>query len=252
MTISCNLEGRVALVSGATSGVGQHFVRTLAANGAAVALTGRQSGCVKDLEAEIKAAGGRGLGIVMDVTDPTSVRSAVEIAETELGPINVLVNNADISRDDLAVDVTEEDFDAVLDTNLKGSFLLAQEVGRRMIGHDQGGSIINIASTVARRAFLGSSVYAMSKAGMVVMTRATALEWARHNINVNTVCLGEIATESNAEYFNSEKGKTVISSFPGKALGKLEDLDGILLLLASESSAFITGSTIEVDGGQPL
>lgn len=252
MTLSCDLENRVAFVSGATSDLGQQFVRTLAARGAAVVLAGHKSNCVDELEAEIKASGGHGLGIVMDITDPASIRNAVEVAETKLGPINVLVNNASISRDDLAVDVAEEDFDAVLDTNLKGSFLLAQEVGRRMIEHGQGGSIINIASMIAYPAFAGSSVYDMSKAGMVVMTRAMALEWARHNINVNTVCLGEIATETNAEYFNSEIGKTLVAGFPGKALGKLEDLEGILLLLASDSSAFITGSTIEVDGGQAL
>jgi len=252
VSISCNLEGKVALVSGATCCVGQQFARTLAASGAAVALAGRESDRVKELEAEIEARGGHGLGIVMDVNDPASIQNAVEVAETELGPINVLVNNAGISRDDLAVDVTEEDFDAVLDTNLKGSFTLAREVGRRMIERGQGGSIINIASIAAFRAISGSSVYAMSKAGMVVMTRAMALEWARYNINVNTICPGEIATESNAEYFNSEKGKAVVAGFPGRDLGKLKDLDGILLLLASDSSAFITGSTIEVDGGQPL
>ncbi len=242
----------MALVSGATSCIGQQVARTLAANGVAVVLTGHRSDCLKELGEEINAGDGSGLVIVMDVTDPASVRNAVEVAETELGHIDVLVNNAGVSRDDLAVDVMEEDFDAVLDSNLKGAFILAQEVGRRMIERGQGGSIINIASMVAYRGFSGSSIYDMSKAGMVVMTRAMALEWARYNINVNTICTGEIATELNSEYFDSEEGKAVVAGFPGRALGKLEDLDGILLLLASVSSAFITGSTIEVDGGQPL
>ncbi|NQV21743.1 MAG: glucose 1-dehydrogenase [Rhodospirillales bacterium] len=252
MTISCNLEGKVIFVTGATSGFGQHFARTLAASGASVAMTGRRSERLEQLEAEIEGRDGRALGIVMDVMDSDSIKNAIEVAETELGPINVLVNNAGISRDNLAVNIPEEDYDAVLDTNLKGPFLLAQEIGRRMIERGKGGSIINVGSMVAYRAFRGLSTYAMSKAGMVAMTRSLALEWARYNINVNTICPGYVETEMNSEYFNSEKGKAVVAKFPGKALGKLEDLDGILLLLASDSSAFITGATIEVDGGQPL
>lgn len=252
MTITCNLEGKVAFVTGATSGFGRHFARTLAASGAAVALTGRRAGRLEELEAEIKDRGGRALGIVMDVMDAASIRNAVEVAETGLGPINVLVNNAGISRDNLAVNVSEEDYDAVLDTNLKGPFILAQEVGRRMIERGQGGSIINIGSMVATRSFRGLSIYGMSKAGLVAMTRSLALEWARYNVNVNAICPGYIETEMNSEYFNSDKGKAVIAGYPGRSLGKLEDLDGILLLMASDASAFMTGSTIEVDGGQPL
>lgn len=252
MTITCDLEGKVAFVTGATSGFGRHFARTLAASGAAVALTGRRAGRLEELEAEIKDRGGRALGIVMDVMDAASIRNAVEVAETGLGPINVLVNNAGISRDNLAVNVSEEDYDAVLDTNLKGPFILAQEVGRRMIERGQGGSIINIGSMVATRSFRGLSIYGMSKAGLVAMTRSLALEWARYNVNVNAICPGYIETEMNSEYFNSDKGKAVIAGYPGRSLGKLEDLDGILLLMASDASAFMTGSTIEVDGGQPL
>jgi NAD(P)-dependent dehydrogenase (short-subunit alcohol dehydrogenase family) len=188
----------------------------------------------------------------MDVMDPASIRNALEVAETELGPINVLVNNAGISRDNLAVNVPEEDYDAVLNTNLKGPFILAQEVGRRMIERGQGGSIINISSMVATRSFRGLSIYGMSKAGLVAMTRSLALEWARYKVNVNAICPGYIETEMNTEYFNTEKGKAVIAGYPGRSLGKLEDLDGALLLLASNSSAFMTGATVEVDGGQPL
>ncbi len=252
MSISCNLEGKVVLVTGATSGFGQHFARTLAASGAAVALTGRRSEILEELEAEIEAKDGRALGIVMDVMDAGSIRNAVKVAETKLGPINVLVNNAGISRADMAANITEEDYDAVLGTNLKGPFMLAQEVGRRMIERGEGGSIINIASMLAYRPFRGLTTYAMSKAGMVAMTRSLALEWARYHINVNTICPGYIETEMNKDYFGSEKGKAVIAGFPGKALGKLDDLNGMLLLLASDSSAFFTGSTIELDGGQPL
>ncbi len=252
MTMSSNLEGRVVFVTGATGGFGRHFARTLAASGASVAMTGRRSERLEELEAEIESRDGRALGIVMDVRDPASIKNAIDVAETELGPINVLVNNAGISRDNLAVNVSEDDYDAVLETNLKGPFLLAQEIGRRMIERGEGGSIINIASMLAYRAFRGLSVYAMSKAGMVAMTRSLALEWARYKINVNTLCPGYIETEMNTEYFNSEKGKAVVNGFPGRALGKLEDLDGILLLLASDASAFMTGSTIEIDGGQPL
>ncbi len=252
MTITCNLEGKVAFVTGATSGFGRQFARTLAAHGAAVAMTGRRSERLEDLEAEIQNQDGRALGIVMDVMDPASIRNALEVAETELGPINVLVNNAGISRDNLAVNVPEEDYDAVLNTNLKGPFILAQEVGRRMIERGQGGSIINISSMVATRSFRGLSIYGMSKAGLVAMTRSLALEWARYKVNVNAICPGYIETEMNTEYFNTEKGKAVIAGYPGRSLGKLEDLDGALLLLASNSSAFMTGATVEVDGGQPL
>jgi NAD(P)-dependent dehydrogenase (short-subunit alcohol dehydrogenase family) len=252
VTITCNLEGKVAFVTGATSGFGRHFARTLAASGAAVAITGRRAERLEELEAEITDRGGRAFGIVMDVMDAASIRNAVEVAETGLGPINVLVNNAGISRDNLAVNVSEEDYDAVLDTNLKGPFILAQEVGRRMIERGQGGSIINIGSMVATRSFRGLSIYGMSKAGLVAMTRSLALEWARYKVNVNAICPGYIETEMNSEYFNSDKGKAVIAGYPGRSLGKLEDLDGILLLMASDASAFMTGSTIEVDGGQPL
>jgi NAD(P)-dependent dehydrogenase (short-subunit alcohol dehydrogenase family) len=215
-------------------------------------MTGRRSERLEDLEAEIQNQDGRALGIVMDVMDPASIRNALEVAETELGPINVLVNNAGISRDNLAVNVPEEDYDAVLNTNLKGPFILAQEVGRRMIERGQGGSIINISSMVATRSFRGLSIYGMSKAGLVAMTRSLALEWARYKVNVNAICPGYIETEMNTEYFNTEKGKAVIAGYPGRSLGKLEDLDGALLLLASNSSAFMTGATVEVDGGQPL
>jgi NAD(P)-dependent dehydrogenase (short-subunit alcohol dehydrogenase family) len=252
VTISCDLNGKVVLVTGTTSGFGKQFARTLAASGAAVALTGRRKELLDELEAEIKAGGGKALGIVMDVMDPASIRNAVSVTESELGPVEVLVNNAGISRSDLAINVSEEDYDAVLDTNLKGPFILAQEVGRRMIERGQGGSIVNVASMLAYRAYRGLSTYAMSKAGMVAMTRSMALEWASHKINVNTICPGYIETEMNADYFSSEKGKAVVAGFPGRALGKLADLDGLILLLASDSSAFITGSTIEIDGGQPL
>lgn len=252
MSISCNLDGKVALVTGATSGFGQHFARTLAASGATVAITGRRGDRLDELQAEIEGKGGRALGIVMDVMDPASIRNAVDVAETELGAINVLVNNAGISRERLIVDVTEEDYDAVLDTNLKGPYILAQEVGRRMIERGEGGNIINIASMMAYRPYRGLSAYGMSKAGMVAMTRCMALEWARYNININTLCPGYVETDMNSEYFHSEKGLKVVNSFPGKALGKLDDLNGILLLLASDSAEFMTGSTIEIDGGQPL
>lgn len=252
MTITCDLGGKVVFVTGATSGFGQHFARVLAASGAIIAMTGRRRERLEQLETEIGASGGRALGIVMDVMNSDSIRNAVQVAEAELGPINVLINNAGISADNLAVNVPEEDYQAVLDTNLKGPFFLAQEIGRRMIDRGDGGSIINIASMLAYRAFRGLSVYSMSKAGMVAMTRSLALEWARYNINVNTLCPGYITTEMNTDYFNSEKGKAMVASFPGRALGRLEDLDGILLLMASSASAFITGATIEVDGGQSL
>ena len=248
------LKGKTALVTGSTSGIGLGVARIFAENGANIVLNGfGDADEIETIRTELeKTSGAKAVYNGADMTRPEEIRAMCEEAISTFGAVDILVNNAGISRSDLAVNISEEDYDAVLDTNLKGPFILAQEVGRRMIERGEGGSIINISSMLAYRSYRGLATYAMSKAGMVAMTRSLALEWAKYNINVNTICPGYIETEMNKDYFHSEKGKAVVAGFPGQALGKLDDLNGTLLLLASGASAFMTGSTIELDGGQPL
>lgn len=253
MTFTCDLSGEVALVTGATSGLGRRFGAALAGAGAAVAITGRRTEKLDSLKSEIEANGGRVLPIALDVTDMTSIRNAVEITERELGPINVLVNNAGAYSEKLARSFSEADFDTIIATNIKGAFFMAQEVGNRMIAHGQGGRIINISSMTALHPVQGMSVYGMSKAAEIQMTKSLALEWARYNINVNAICPGFIDSEMTGAYFRTDPGKAHIETLPRKRIGSPEVLDGLLLLLASGAgSAFMTGSVIRADDGQLL
>ncbi len=252
MTLTCDLSGKTAFVSGATSGLGRQFALTLARSGARVAVTGRRVDRLEALEEEIEAFDGRAMAIKMDVTDGDAIADAVEAAETELGPIGILVNNAGISKPTMAVKVTEEDFDEIMAVNVKGVFRLAQEVGKRMIGHGNGGRVIIIASIAAFHVANGLSTYGMSKAAVAHMTRILALEWARYGINVNAICPGYIETEMNTAYFATPEGQKMINSFPKKRLGKPEDLDGLLLLLASNASDYISGALFTADDAQSL
>ncbi len=245
-----DLEGRVALVTGASSGLGRRFALTLARAGASVAVAARRVERLEALAGEIEGFDGRALPLRLDVTDLRSVREAVNSAETELGPIAILVNNSGVSATKLLVDMDEADYDQMMDTNTKGAFFVAQEVGRRMIEHGRGGRIINTASISALRVMPGLGVYAMSKSAVAHMTQAMAREWARYDINVNAICPGYIETEMNTEFFKTEQGAKLIGRLPRRRIGQPEDLDGVLLLLASDASRFITGSVIPIDDGQ--
>ncbi len=247
-----SLEGRTALVTGASSGLGRHFAATLAGAGARVAACARRADRLEELVGEIEASGGRAGAFPMDVTDPGSVVSAVDGAEAALGGIDVLVNNAGTTVTKKIADFTVEDYDRVMDTNLKGAWLVAQEVGRRMIARGRGGSIVNIASMAGLHTVRLLSVYGMSKAGVAHMTRFMAQEWARHDVRVNAIAPGYIETELNADFFASEKGREFVGRFLRKRVGKPADLDGVLLLLASGASDFVTGTVVEADDGLGL
>ena len=258
MSTTFELNGKIALVTGASSGLGTRFARVLAANGAQVVLASRRVERLKELRAEIEAAGGAAHVVAMDVTDVDSIRAAVAYAETEAGPIDILVNNSGVSTTQRLVDVTPEDYDFVFDTNTRGSFFVAQEVAKRMISRAKAAGseaaprqarIINIASMAALKVLSQIGVYCMSKAAVVHMTKSMALEWGRYNINVNAICPGYIVTELNEHHWETEGGRKLVQMLPRQRLGMPEDLDGLLLLLADDKSRFINGAVIAADDG---
>ena len=257
MTYSIDLSGRVALITGASSGLGAQFARTLAKAGAAVVLAGRRVERLKTLRSEIEGNGGDAHVVGVDVTDVTSIRSAVAHAETEVGPLDILINNSGVSTTQRLVDVSEEDYDYVMDTNTKGAFFVAQEVGKRMLarakgsapGTFTGGRIVNIASMAGLRVLGQIGVYAMSKAAVVHMTRAMALEWGRYGINVNAVCPGYIDTEINHHHWETEQGRKLIEMLPRRRLGQPKDLDALIVMLCANESHFVNGAVIQADDG---
>lgn len=252
MSATRDLTGKTALVTGASSGLGRQFALTLATAGARVAVAARRTDRLTELADAIRAKGGTALAVAMDVTEQAGIASALDGAEAALGPIDILVNNSGVSIQRRIVDMTPDDYAQVMDTNLFGSFFVAQAVARRMIERGTAGRIVNIASVLAHKVVRELSVYAMSKAAVVQMTKAQALEWARYNINVNAICPGYIRTEMNADYWETERGKTFVQSFPRRRVGEPEDLDGLLLLLCSDQSGFLTGASITIDDGLSL
>ena len=247
-----DLEGKNALVTGASSGLGRHFAVTLARAGARVALAARRTDRLNEVADEIAAFDGRGIPVQMDVTDADSVHAGVAAAATELGPITILVNNSGTAVTKSIMDLDETDWDSVVGTNLKGAWLVAQEVARHMIGHGHGGSIINIASVLAFRVAKNLAPYAASKAGLAHLTQAMALELAEQDVRVNAIAPGYFETEMNRGFFATEAGAKMIKRIPQKRIGKLEDLNGPLLLLASDASRYMTGSVVTVDGGHTV
>lgn len=243
------LSGKVALVTGASGGLGRHFASVLARAGAQVGLAARRVDALESLAAEISQAGGKAAVAQLDVTDGNSVAVAVASIERTLGPIGILVNNSGTSVARDLLDQTERDWDAVVDVNLKGAFLVATEVARRMRDQANGGSIINIESILSFRQAGWTAPYAASKAGLTQLTRSMALELARYGIRVNGIAPGFFLTDINREFFNTEAGAALVKRIPQRRLGNLEDLDGPLLLLASDASRYMTGATLVVDGG---
>ncbi|AOR80502.1 SDR family NAD(P)-dependent oxidoreductase [Novosphingobium resinovorum] len=240
-----DLTGKRALVTGASSGLGAHFARVLARAGAHVVVAARREEALRTLVEEIMRAGGSAAAVRLDVTDAASVAEAVAAA----GRLDVLVNNAGVTNTKPVLDQTEDDFDFILDTNLKGGFLVATQVARAMRDAGTGGSIVNVASILGLRQGGQVTPYAISKAGVIQMTRQLGLELARFGIRVNALAPGYVATELNDAFFASEAGQVLVRRIPQRRLGALEDLDGPLLLLASDTSRYMTGSTITVDGG---
>ena len=243
------LDGKTALVTGASSGLGWRFAQVLAAAGAGVALAARSSDKLEQLKREIAEVGGKAWAVKMDVTDVASVRAAVAAAESALGGIDILVNNSGVSKQQRAIEVEEADYDYVTNTNCKGAFFVAQAVGRSMIARKCPGRIINIASVAGLRVLAQLSTYCMSKAAVVHMSKALAHEWGRYNINVNAICPGYIETGINREYWQTDGGKKLVSMLPRRRVGQPEDLDGLVLLLASDQSNFINGAVITADDG---
>ncbi|MGJ4892881.1 SDR family NAD(P)-dependent oxidoreductase [Bradyrhizobium sp. HKCCYLRH3099] len=244
-----DVSREVILITGASQGLGRQFARVLSAHGAAVALAARQTGKLKALEEEIKAKGGRAAAVEMDVTSNASIAKALDAAEAGLGPVTVLINNAGIAAEKLAVEQSEADWDAVIGANLKGAYFAATEVARRMIARKAPGNIINIASVLGFSVVKFVSPYAISKAGVVQATKALALELAANNIRVNALAPGYIDTDINRAVWETPAGEKLIKRIPQRRIGHESDLDGAIMLLASNASRYMTGSVVTVDGG---
>ena len=257
MAYSIDLSGRVALVTGASGGLGAQFARTLARAGAGVVLASRRVEKLKELRARIEGEGGDAHVVELDVTNHDSIKAAVAHAETEMGSIDILINNSGVSTTQRIQDVTPEDYDFIFDTNVKGAFFVAQEVGKRMLARSRGaapgsftgGRIINIASMAGLKVLPQIGAYCMSKAAVVQMTRAMALEWGRFGINVNAICPGYIDTEINHHHWQTEQGQKLVAMLPRKRVGSPEDLDALLVMLASDQSHFVNGAVIAADDG---
>ena len=245
-----DIHNKVAWVTGASSGLGRRFAEVLAKQGAMVVLTARRAGRLEAAAASIAADGGRVLVVPADTSNYQDIQAAASRIAAEAGPVDILVNNAGISRQARLEMFAEADYDAVMDTNLKGPFFVAQAAARQMIAAKRPGRIVNIASIAAFRTLGHQAPYAMSKAALVHMTRCMAREWGRHGINTNAICPGYIATEIAGDYWDTEPGRKLIESLPRKRLGAPEDLDGLLVLLCSfEASRFINGAAMTADDG---
>jgi NAD(P)-dependent dehydrogenase (short-subunit alcohol dehydrogenase family) len=247
-----SLEGKVALVTGASSGFGSHFAPTLAKAGARVVLAARRTEMIQQEADKIIAAGGEAIAVTMDVTDSASIFQALDQAESAFGVITVVINNAGITNPKLLLDMSDDDRNRVIDTNLTGLAFVTRESARRMIAAGTGGSIVNIASITAERVQKALTNYAASKAGVVQFTKAAALEFAQYNIRVNALCPGYFQTPLNREWFKTDEGQALIRRIPQRRTGNLEELNAPLLLLASDAGSLMTGSAITVDGGHVL
>jgi NAD(P)-dependent dehydrogenase (short-subunit alcohol dehydrogenase family) len=247
-----SLDGRVALVTGASRGLGRHFAGVLARAGAAVALAARDETTLAQAAYELDGAGGRTVALVLDVTDSKSVKACVAAAERALGPIDILVNNAGIAVSKPLLEHSEEDWDRVLDTNLKGAWLMSRELAARWIELRRAGRIINISSLLALRTIRNVPSYTAAKAGLDHLTRTLAVELARYGIAVNAIAPGYVETDMNRGFLSSDTGKALIARIPAGRVGAPEDLDGALLLLASPAGAYLNGVVLPVDGGHAV
>src|SRR6478672_12451323 len=239
------IEGSHVLVTGGSSGLGRFFAVFLAARGARVTVGARRAEALAKTVDDIGNAKGQAQSVVMDVTVPGSIETALDAAEARFGPVEIVINNAGVTATRPALQQEEADWDKVIDTNLKGVWLVAQAAGRRMVAQKVKGSIVNVASILGLRVASSVAPYAISKAG----AKALALEWARYGIRVNALAPGYFETELNDDFFQQAGGQALIKRIPQRRLGELRELEGPLLLLASEAGSYMTGSVIVADGG---
>lgn len=244
-----SLQGRTALVTGASGALGSRFAETLAGAGAAVALAARRTQAMEPLRDRLLAAGRSAAIVPMDVTDPTSVAEGLAAAETALGPVDILVNNSGVADPAAALDQPDADWARVFAVNLDGARRLSVAVTRRLAALKRPGAIVNVASILGLRQGAGVSAYAASKAALIQLTKQHALEWARYDVRVNALCPGYIETDLNRDFFATDPGQAQIRRIPQRRLGRPEELDAPLLLLASDAGSFITGTALVADGG---
>lgn len=250
------LAGQVAFVTGASGGLGAHFAQLLARHGAAVALTARRVEMVQAGAEAIRAAGGKALALRLDVADAHAIGPALDEVEAALGPVSILVNNAGVGGEGLALDISIEDWDRTFDINVRGVFIAAREAARRMIASgvaERGDArVVNIASIATHTILPGLPAYCASKAAVGMLTQVLAREWARKQIAVNAICPGYIVTDMNTDWFQTEGGQKQVNGFPRRRLMDAADLDATLLMLAGPGARHITGSIITIDDGQSL
>jgi 3-oxoacyl-[acyl-carrier protein] reductase len=246
-----SVKGRVALVTGASSGLGQQFARALADNGAAIVLVARRADRLKDFRAELEKAGARAIAVEADVNDRAAMTAAFDAAEKAFGTVTILVNNAGVAQAPVrAVELPEDEWRRVMSTNLDAVFFWAQEGARRMLAANKKGAIVNIASVLGFGVSKGTIAYATAKAGVIQMTKALGNELAFKGVRVNAIAPGWFVTDINRDYLSSEAGRMLTRDIPVGRFGQDGDLDGALLLLASDAGAYIAGATIVCDGGQ--
>jgi NAD(P)-dependent dehydrogenase (short-subunit alcohol dehydrogenase family) len=250
--IDFTLEGKVALVTGASSGIGRHFSTVLAAHGAHVVALARRAGRLALLVSEIEAAGGQASAIEFDVTQREGLVAVFDEAERAAGLIDVVVNSAGVASVGSALELSDDDWDHVMAVNVDGLRRVSQEAARRLVAAEKPGTIINVASIVGIRAAPGYTAYSTSKAAVIQLTRTMAVELWRHDIRVNAICPGYFVTEINEDFFMSERGKKYVERIPPRRIGELDELGGPLLLLASDASSYMTGVALPVDGGHSI
>jgi 3-oxoacyl-[acyl-carrier protein] reductase len=247
-----DLTGEVALVTGASSGLGLRFAEVLAANGASVVLVARRADRLGDVKQKIEKAGGKAIAVEADVLDRAGMQKAFDAAEKAFGTVTILLNNAGIAHTDRAVDLTEKTWKEVLAIDLDAVFFWSQEAGRRMMAANKKGAIVNIASVLGFNASKGVAAYAVAKAGVVQITKVLGLEWANKGIRVNGIAPGWFTTDINRDFLASDRGQAIRRDIPMERFGENGDLDGPLLLLVSQAGRFMAGETILVDGGQSV